>query len=172
MELERYVDRLGEQLGVVAAAGGDETRALAERLVAPLEAALRLMLLDVLGAAAAEITRELAPGSVELRLRGGEPEFVVSAPALPEAADGVEEPPEGPWRAAAAAGGEGGLSRVNLRLPDELKSRVEQAAEREGLSVNAWLVRAASAAVDRAAPGASPAPGGARAGQRYTGWGR
>src|ERR1700761_5220795 len=81
MELERYVNHLREQLNVAAAAGGDEARALAERLTAPLDAAVRLTLLDALSVAAAEITRELAPGSVDLRLRGGEPEFVVTAPS-------------------------------------------------------------------------------------------
>ena len=68
--------------------GGDDARALAERLTAPLESAIRLMLLDALSAAADEITRELAPGSVELRLRGGEPDFVVT----PAPADEPAEP--------------------------------------------------------------------------------
>ena len=87
MELNTYVDKLRDQLAVAAAAGGDDARLLAERLIAPLDSAVRLMLLDVLAAAAAEITRELAPGSVELRLRGSEPEFVV-APALDAAVAG------------------------------------------------------------------------------------
>ena len=81
MELDRHIDALREQLAVAAEVGGEEARALAQRLTAPLESAVRLMLLDVLTAATAEITRELAPGSVELRLRGGHPEFVVTPPA-------------------------------------------------------------------------------------------
>ena len=80
MELEPYVDKLGEQLAVAASAGGEEALSLARRLTAPLESGLRLTLLDALSAAAAEITSELAPGSVELRLRGTEPEFVVTMP--------------------------------------------------------------------------------------------
>ena len=64
-----YVENLRRELAVAADAGGEEARALAERLTAPLESAVRLMLLDALSAAADEITRELAPGSVELRLR-------------------------------------------------------------------------------------------------------
>ena len=81
MDLTPYVENLRRELAVAAEAGGDEARALAERLTAPLESAVRLTLLDALSAAADEITRELAPGSVELRLRGGEPEFVVDAGA-------------------------------------------------------------------------------------------
>jgi HicB family len=74
-------------------------------------------------------------------------------------------PPAGP------EGDEGAMSRINLRLPDHLKARIEQAAGSEGLSVNAWLVRAAAAAVERTG-GLSRrperrAPQGA---QRYTGW--
>src|SRR5690348_283758 len=148
MELERHVDRLREQLAVAAEAGGDEARALAERLTLPLDAAVRLMLLDVLAAAAAEITAELAPGSVEVRLRGGDPEFVVAAP-LP---DQTETPEGGAGEVVDV--GNGGVARINLRLPERLKDEVEQAADREGLSINAWLVRAAAAAVERSRTGA------------------
>src|SRR4051794_18631297 len=87
MDLTPYVENLRHQLAVAAEAGGEDARALADRLTAPLEPALRLMLLDALSAAAEEITRELAPGSVELRLRAGEPDFVV-APSSVSAAGG------------------------------------------------------------------------------------
>ena len=181
MQLERYVNGLREQLEVASAAGGDEARALAERLTAPLDAAVRLTLLDALSDAASEITRELAPGSVDLRLRGGEPEFVVMAPS-PEvgrtaeggATDtpGAEEARRVGGSDAQSATGEGGQSRVNLRLPDQLKRRVEQAADRDGLSINAWLVRAAGAAVERSEAGGRDLPDAPRGGRRFTGWGR
>jgi hypothetical protein len=64
------------------------------------------------------------------------------------------------------------MSRINLRMPDHLKARIEQAAASEGLSVNAWLVRAATAALERTGP---PRPHERRAAQgaeRYTGWAR
>src|SRR6478672_9399853 len=80
MNLTTYVNELQQQLEVAAEAGGEEARALAERLIAPLEAATRLVLLEALAAAAGEITRELAPGSVDVRLRGRDPEFVVTPP--------------------------------------------------------------------------------------------
>jgi hypothetical protein len=175
MELETYVDKLGEQLAVAASAGGEEARSLAQRLTAALESAARLTLLDALSVAAAEITSELAPGSVELRLRGGEPEFVVTVPPAEAAGEqpGTSELTGGPaTSAAAAAAGEGGTARINLRLPDQLKSQVEQSADREGLSINAWLVRAVAAAVDRGHPGPQREQRSARSGQRYTGWGR
>jgi len=167
MNLDLYVENLNRQLAVAAEAGGEEARALVERLVAPLEAAIRLTLQDALAAAAEEITTELAPGSVELRLRGRDPEFVVTAPPADPSADEVadDRPPGFP------EGDEGAMSRINLRMPDHLKARIEQAAGSEGLSVNAWLVRAAAAGLERTG-GLSRrperrAPQGA---QRYTGW--
>jgi hypothetical protein len=175
MELGTYVDKLSDQLAAAASAGGEEALLLAQRLTAALESAVRLALLDALSAAAAEITSELAPGSVELRLRGGEPEFVVTV----QPAETAGEPTEsreltGGWSTspAASAAGEGAMARINLRLPEQLKSQVEQSADREGLSINAWLVRAVAAAVDRGSPGAQREQRTARSGQRYTGWGR
>ncbi|MDQ0950932.1 hypothetical protein QFZ24_004855 [Streptomyces phaeochromogenes] len=149
MDLTPYVDSLRRELAVAAEAGGDEARELAERLTAPLESATRLIMLNVLSAATDEITRELAPGSVDVRLRGLDPDFVVTPPptdggASVEPAESVE--PLG--TPAPADGDEGGTARVNLRMPAHLKARAEEAATREGLSVNAWLVRAVSAAVD------------------------
>src|SRR5262249_61508784 len=94
MNLHQHVEEVQRQLAVAAEAGGDESRALAERLTPTLDSVLRLTLLEALGAAAAEITSELAPGSVDLRLRGREPEFVV---ALPPAETAAEMPsPEAP----------------------------------------------------------------------------
>src|SRR6185312_7861098 len=80
MDLTSYVDSLRRELADAAELGGAEARALAERLSGPLESAARLALLDALSAATDEITRDLAPGSVELRLRGREPSFVVTTP--------------------------------------------------------------------------------------------
>ena len=161
MDLNAYVDRVRDELAVAAEAGGPDARALAERLMAPLDSAIRLTLLEALSAAADEITRDLAPGSVELRLRGGEPEFVVSAPPGDEAFDAAQPPP------ALADSDEGSTARINLRLPEHLKAGVEQAAGRDRLSVNAWLVRVVAAAV---AQGDRPRKQTARGGQSYTGW--
>ena len=164
MDLTGYVENLRHELAVAADAGGEEARAVAERLTAPLESAIRLTLLDALSAAADEITRELAPGSVELRLRGGGPEFVVTPPPADEPiepATAALRPPEID---------EGDMTRINLRLPEPLKAAIEEAAGRERLSVNAWLVRAAGAAIANDDGDRSPRPRSGRIGQGYTGW--
>jgi len=173
MDLQPYVANIQRQLEVTAEAGGDEARALAGRLFAPLEASVRLTLQDVLAVAAEEITIDLAPGSVELRLRGRDPEFVVTPPPAGPPAGG-EEPDEGPdgWATAADAADrdDSAMSRINLRMPDHLKARVEDAASRDGLSVNAWLVRAAATCIERADPGRGRGRRAASGAQRYTGW--
>jgi hypothetical protein len=164
MDLTHYVDTLRRELAVAADAGGEDARALAERLAAPLESAVRLMLLDALSAAADEITRELAPGSVELRLRAGEPDFVVTpAPDDETLVRELDAPAP-----ATPDSDEGATARINLRLPERLKTGIEEAASRERLSVNAWLVRAAAAAL--AHDDRRPPQRGGRIGQGYTGW--
>jgi hypothetical protein len=207
MDLAPYVDNLRRELAVAAEAGGDDARALAERLTSPLESATRLVLLEALSAAADEITRELAPGSVDVRLRGRDPSFVVTPPptdrslddeseggfdALPGGAAGRRwsgsgaSPGSGGPAGRGAPGGsgtpsvstavpqdgeEGGTSRISLRVPEQLKPRIEEAASREGLSVNAWLVRALSAALQPEGPGGrSGWREDPKGGRRYTGW--
>ncbi|HEV8424504.1 MAG TPA: hypothetical protein VGS14_04890 [Actinomycetes bacterium] len=181
MDLGQYVENIHRQLAVAAEAGGEDARALAERLVAPLDAAIRLTLQDVLAAAAEEITCELAPGSVELRLRGRDPEFVVTPPPVDpsvDLAEGAGDRTPNDWSATGAAapaspeGDEATMSRINLRMPDRLKARIEHAAGSEGLSVNAWLVRAAAAAVERTGPTRRREPRASQGAQRYTGWAR
>ena len=154
MDLTPYVESIRRDLAVAAEAGGDDARVLAERLTAPLESAIRLTLLDALSAAADEITRELAPGSVELRLRAGEPEFVATAarPTSPPR-------PPGPRRRSPRTAP---TARINLRLPEQLKAGIEQAASRERLSVNTW----SSASPPRARPRRPRRPPAAARGPR------
>ncbi|MYW06348.1 toxin-antitoxin system HicB family antitoxin, partial [Streptomyces sp. SID3343] len=150
MDLRPYIDHLRSELAVAAEAGGEDARALAERLTAPLESTMRLTLLNALSDAAGEITRELAPGSVDVRLRGLDPEFVVTSPptdpSFGEAAQGSAPAPPAPPAPPRTEDDEA-ITRINLRLPEHLKVRIEAAATRESLSVNAWLVRALGAAV-------------------------
>ena len=173
MDLNSYVSNLGREFAALAEAGGDESRALVERLTGPLESAIRMTLLDALSAAADEITRDLAPGSVELRLRGRDPNFVVTAPpAEPHEATGENAPADGTQDVEPLITEDGPAARINVRLPEQLKAAVEEAAAREHRSVNAWLVRAAAAGLQRSDREQRPEPAGSakRAQQRFTGW--
>ena len=175
MDLTSYVSNLGREFATLAEAGGDEARALVERLTGSLESAIRMTLLDALSAAADEITRDLAPGSVELRLRGRDPNFVVTSPpaellelAAEDAAATGDGAPEGGLLIAE----DGPAARINVRLPEQLKAAVEEAAAKEGRSVNAWLVRAAAAALQRSDRDQRPElrGSGKRTKQHFTGW--
>jgi predicted HicB family RNase H-like nuclease len=121
---------------LIAMVGGDEqAAAVAERLSRALESSLQLRLLDAMGEAAAELSEQLPAGHVEVRLAGRDVQLVMVVPA--------EQAP------APASDDEGGTARLTLRMPDSLKIRVEAAAEAEGQSVNSWLVRAVTTAVER-----------------------
>ena len=161
MDLGTYVDDLRRQLAQVAEHGSEETRAAAERLAAQLDAATRVVLLDALSAAAGEITRDLAPGAVDLRLRGRDVEFVVT---------GTAADPGGDERPASSLDlDDASTSRTTLRLPDALKAQVDEAAAADGVSVNAWLVRAVAAALQ---PKQRRAARTRTGGDSFAGWAR
>jgi len=175
MNVTSYVSNLGREFGALAEAGGEEAQALIERLAGSLDSAIRMTLLDALSAAADEITRDLAPGSVQVRLRGRDVEFVVALPPAGPSEVADEEVP-------AAANSrpdsdllvaeDGPAARINVRMPEQLKAAIEDAADREGRSVNAWLVRAAAAALQRSSHDERPGPVfmGKRSKQQLTGW--
>lgn len=167
MELGHYVTDLQRQLVDAAqlgndSGGSDQTRAAAERLAAGLDAATRLVLLDALSAAAAEITRDLAPGAVDVRLRGREVDFVVTQPAAEAEADAAPDPSVGL--------NDPSTQRTTIRLPDALKARVDDAAAADGLSVNTWMVRAIADALQPKSRRSAQRT--LRAGDSFTGWAR
>ena len=132
MQLERFIDALETELASVAAVGSEEAQATAERLSRALRSAAGLRFLEVLSAAALELSAQLPAGHVDVRLSGGEPSLVY-----------VEDTPQ-----QAPPSADDALSvRITLRLPESLKSAVESAAAHDGVSVNTWLVRALARAV-------------------------
>jgi hypothetical protein len=167
MELSEHVESVRRELASLTKFATEDVVRVADLLTEALDSPVRLVLLDVLSAAAAEITAELEGIAVELRLNGGEPEFVTTGvPAAGQA------PPAG-QRGSGQDGGpdDSGTARITLRLSESLKARVESEASATGLSVNAWLSHAAIRALDSSA---SQAGGRPRSGfgQRYTGYAR
>lgn len=131
MQLQRFIDALRADLNAVAELGDEQTAEAATRLTLTLQASVGLRLLDALSEAALELNEKLPNGHVEVRLTGQDPTLVY-----------VADEPEAP--AAAAAGDEAYSARITLRLPEALKSSVEEAAAKEGVSVNTYIVRALS----------------------------
>lgn len=170
MDLAPYVDYLGRELATAAEAGGDEARELAERLAGTIESAVRLTLLEALSAAADEITHDLAPGSVEVRLRGRDPNFVVTPPPSEPAYAAAAPEPEPMPDAGPAGTDDAATARINFRLPEQLKASIEEAAAKEGRSVNAWLGRVAAAALRQPGTEQAAKQRGGWGKQHYTGW--
>ncbi len=144
MDITPYVEQLRGELAAVTEAGGPEVRAAAERIGVALDPATRMAMLELLSQAAAEISTLVPSGSVDVRLRGREAEFVVDVPPPPDAGGAVPEPAEDAE--------EGDVVRITLRIPESVKVKAEDLAARSGRSLNAWIVTALRAATrDRGA---------------------
>jgi hypothetical protein len=124
MQIEGYVQAIRDDLVRVAAVGDESTARAAELLAVALESSLGRRLQEALGEAALELSGQLDSGRVEVRIAGGDPELV-----LVQDDGAVAEPAD-----------EAFTARITLRLPESLKTRLEAAATREGVSVNTWLV--------------------------------
>jgi len=161
MDLTPYLETLRRDLTTTAATGGAEIERAAGLLSGALDAAVRLCLLEALSDAAAEITTKLETATVDVRLRGREADLVVTEAAYPEA-------PAQP--APAPADPAGDVARITLRLPEALKEAVERAAAAEGISVNAWLVRAIGTSIQTPGRPGPPTAGRASFGRRVTGY--
>lgn len=163
MDMSEYVATLRRELGSISRFAGEDVARAAEMLSEAMESSVRLTLLEVLSAAADEITTRLDDAVIEVRLTGLDADFVVSATA---------EEPERPPAPSATAAGEASddVARVTLRISEPLKARVEGAASAAGVSVNAWLIRAISQALEAPSGGSSRKRRGV--GQHYTGFAR
>jgi len=177
MDITPYVEGLRRDLLAAADAAGPEARAATERLAYALDPAARLALMEAISQAAAEITAELPDGGVDVRLNGRELEFAVHAPPAtpttppPPPAPGVDDVEE-----------DGGVARITLRIPESVKAKAEQLAERSGHSLNTWLVNLVRGATREGAinvdidlssipfVGGNDPFGGKRGSRRMSGW--
>jgi hypothetical protein len=133
MNLTIVLEGIQEDLQGLAELGDEQSAQIARRLSEALGSNLRLKLFDLLSQVAVELSSKLPSGHIEVRLAGQEPELVF--------VDSVADP-------AGATAGEELSARISLRLPESLKTAVEKAAAREGISTNAWLVRAIARATE------------------------
>ncbi len=140
MDLSPYIAQLREDLATAASAGDDNTRRTAAVLSAALEPAARLALMNALSDLAAEVTAALDGPVVEVKLDGRDVQVAVTG-AAPPREDHEPEPQEVPR----PAGGD--ATRITLRLLDELKTKAEQAASAQGMSLNTFVAQAVQGAV-------------------------
>jgi hypothetical protein len=161
MDMSEHVATLRRELATITRFAGEDVARAAEMLTEAMESSVRLTLLEVLSGAAAEITTRLDDAVIEVRLSGGDADFVVTM---------TDAEPAGEQAAERSAETSDDMTRVTLRLSEPLKARVESSAAAAGVSVNAWLIRAISQALD--APAGRPGRSRPGVGQRFTGYAR
>lgn len=161
MDITEYVDALRRDLAQAARAMGPETEQAAERIGFALDSSARLALMDALSHAAAEITNELDGISVEVRLQGREPAFVVVGAGPSAVADDARTVGTDDTSAMSPDDEGPETARITLRLPEALKTRAEELATGRGQSLNTWIVNAVRAATSSGISvniGAQPGP--------------
>ncbi len=140
MDLSPYIASLREDLATAASAGDENTRRTAAALSAALEPAARLAIMNALSDLAAEVTASLEGQVVEVRLSGRDVQVVVTGSAEPE-------PEPAPHQEVPLGDATGDISRITLRMINELKSKAEAAAAAQGVSLNSFIQQAVGGAV-------------------------
>lgn len=140
MDLSPYIASLREDLATAASAGDENTRRTAAALSAALEPAARLAIMNALSDLAAEVTASLEGQVVEVRLSGRDVQVVVTGSAEPE-------PEPAPRQEVPLGDATGDISRITLRMINELKSKAEAAAAAQGVSLNSFIQQAVGGAV-------------------------
>jgi hypothetical protein len=160
MDISQYVSRLREDLAASAAAGDEQTQRTAALLGAAIEPAARLAMMNALSDLAAEVTAALGDRTVDVRLDGRDIRVVVSPDAHPA-------PEPEPQQSKGFGGADAGdISRITLRLVEQIKNQAEQAASSQGVSLNTWVAQAVQGALH----GGGPGPRRGRDGHRIQGW--
>lgn len=205
MDISTYVTQLRNDLLAAAAAGDEGTRNTAVLLAGAVEPAARLAVMNALSDMAAEVTAALDDRVVELKLDGRDVRVSVSRhdgdPSDPAPAedDTDDEPQPQPWESAFGGmfggggpfgghpgkqfkgfGDSGDISRVTLRLVEQLKGQAEEAAASQNMSLNSWLSQVVQGALQGQQRHSRPARGEERGdreakrpkddGRRLRGW--
>ena len=161
MDLTPYVAQLRDDLATAASAGDEQTRRTAALLGSAIEPAARLALMNALSDLAAEVTASLGDHTVDLRLDGRDVQVSVSGAATTghEGHDETREPHEPHWSSGWPGTEQTGpigpdardISRVTLRIVEQIKNQAEQAAQHQGVSLNTWVAQAVQGALSGAA---------------------
>ncbi len=131
MQTSWFTETLRSDLENVGAMGSDKAMAVADRMITVALPLAKARMLEAMSMALTELSAALGVERIDLRVSGDDVTFV---PAQP-----VSEP-----RVVDTSGEQ---ARFSLRLPDDLKNRVDQRANTEGISTNTWIVRALETAV-------------------------
>ena len=135
MKMSLVVDGLRSDVISVGELGDDTVAEVADRIAELLGRSVPSRILDLLSEVAAEVSAELPDGRVEIRVAGDDVDlaYVEDVHARPAGARSEGDGDRERDRDMSA--------RITLRLSESLKVRVEEGAAREGISVNAFIVR-------------------------------
>jgi hypothetical protein len=136
MNISAILDALRTDVQTTAEGGDKKTGEAVVRIGRLLEATVRVQLMDALSEAAAELSEELPTGRVEVRIAGGD----VSLTFVRDQDETADVPVDED------------SARITLRIPESLKTQAEESASREGLSLNAWLIRTVKRGLDNERP--------------------
>ncbi|PTR26608.1 hypothetical protein C8K36_105180 [Rhodococcus sp. OK519] len=147
MDLTEYTARLRDDLTAAAALGDEQTQRIAQALAAAMERSAQLMLVSALSDLAREASEEMGDRTLHVRFDGTDVK-VESARRRPDRDSANAERPSDPSDAFRTLEDmTGDISRVTLRLVDQIKSRAEEAAVQDGMSLNSWVSQAVQGAL-------------------------
>jgi hypothetical protein len=106
---------------------------VADRMITVAVPLAKARMLEAMAMALTELSGVLGIERIDLRVSGDDVTFVPTEQSAPTRS--VDQPGE--------------QARFSLRLPDELKLKIEERAATEGVSTNTWMVRALDNAVGR-----------------------
>ncbi|QBJ98171.1 toxin-antitoxin system HicB family antitoxin [Rhodococcus sp. ABRD24] len=141
MELTEYTARLRDDLAAAAALGGEDTQRIAHALAGAVERSAQLMLVSALSDFAREASEELGDRALHVQFDGTQ--ATVEATRRRPTGDSTTGP--GEYRTIEDVTGD--ISRVTLRLVDQIKARAEEAATEDGMSLNSWVSQAVQGAL-------------------------
>jgi hypothetical protein len=135
MNTSHYLARIHSDLLSLGQLGGPEMIALTERLLPAMSPILQQRLVEQITLLVAE--HNLLAGAIVLELRMTPDELQLVTPQLaPTTTEPIGELD----------------ARFALRLPTDLKERIDQLAGAEGISANTWMIRTLSTAATNPSP--------------------
>ena len=149
MDISEYTAKLQNDVATAAELGDDHTRRIAASLSAAIEPSVRLVLLAAATELAKEIGAKLGDREVKVNLDGSELLVDVVRPPNSTGGEGANEKADDEQKDSTYSFDDvsGDISRVTLRMMEQIKARAEEAANQNGVSLNSWVSQAVQGAL-------------------------
>jgi hypothetical protein len=135
MQTSWFTETLRSDLEAVGSMGSDKAMKVADRMITVTLPLAKSRMLEAMSMALTELSGVLGIERIDLRVSGDDVTFVPAEATVVTRT--VEQSSD--------------QARFSLRLPDDLKARIDERAAAEGASTNTWMVRALESAVGRGA---------------------